>query len=154
MTITFDPIDREIIRFLQSDGKLTIKELASKLGLTNTPVHERIKRLERSGVIKRYAAIIDRQLVGLSLVAYCNVSLENHKAEYIERFERDVLQLQEVIECYHIAGLYDYLLKIVVPDMATYQEVVAKKLAALEYIGRVQSSFVMNVVKEDMELPV
>ena len=154
MTASFDPLDRRILQLLQQDGKLTIKEIASRLGLTSTPVHERIKRLERTGIIRRYTAVLDRQLVGLSLIAYCNVSLENHKAEYIERFERDVLRLQEVVECYHVAGLYDFLLKIVVADMETYQKVVAKKLANLEYIGRVQSSFVMNVVKEESGLPI
>ncbi|MCB0705469.1 MAG: Lrp/AsnC family transcriptional regulator [Saprospiraceae bacterium] len=149
-----DKIDRQILSLLQEDAKQTIKEIAAKLGLTTTPVHERIKRLEREGVIKGYRAMLDRRKIGLPLMAFCNVTLENHKAEYIEKFQEDVWHLEEVVECYHIAGLFDYLLKIVVADMDTYQFFVAKKLAAIENIGRVQSFFVMTDIKEARILPI
>ncbi|MBR9921021.1 MAG: Lrp/AsnC family transcriptional regulator [Bacteroidetes bacterium] len=149
-----DTTDLKILRLLQEDAKQTIKEIAGKLGLTTTPVHERIKRMEREGLIKGYSAILDRRQVGLPLLAFCNVRLENHKTAYIEKFQQDVRHLEEVTECYHIAGLFDYLLKIIVPDMDTYQHFVSQKLASIDNIGRVQSFFVMTDVKDDPVFPI
>lgn len=142
-----DQTDSKILELLQHDAHLTTKELASQLNLTTTPVYERIKRLEREGYIQSYVAIIDKKKVGLRLMAFCNVSLKEHNAEFLVRFEEAVRSLPEVMECYHIAGLFDYLLKVVVRDMDAYQHFVAKKLAAFENIGKVQSSFVMTEIK-------
>lgn len=148
-----DRTDLKILELLQQDAKLTHKQIATQLHLTTTPVYERIKRLERSGYIRKYTALLDRSLLKLQLMAFCNVTLKEHQTAFIHRFERDVRQLTEVVECYHVAGLYDYLLKVVVPDMQTYQRFVADKLAALDNIGKVQSSFVMTEIKEDTALP-
>ena len=148
-----DAIDRRILKMLQADGKVTIKEMASQLHMTNTPVFERVKRLEREGFIKQYTAILDRQLIGLKMVVYCTVSLKVHHAEFLERFEEEVTCLDEVMECYHIAGMFDYLLKVVVKDMEVYRHFVSKKLAALENIGKVQSSFVMTEIRNSTVLP-
>jgi DNA-binding Lrp family transcriptional regulator len=152
--IKLDHTDKAILRFLQEDAKKTNKEIAGKLDLTTTPVYERIKRLERKGVIQKYIALVDRQKVGLSMLAFCNVSLKEHTKAFLIKFERDVLSLEEVVECYHIAGNYDYLLKVVVKDIETYQRFVAQKLAALENIGRVQSNFVMMEIKHSTALPI
>jgi DNA-binding Lrp family transcriptional regulator len=135
------------------DAKLTIKEIAGKLGLTATPVHERIKKLEKGGVIKKYAAVIDRTSVGLDLLVFCSVSLKNHNREYIEEFERDIQRLSHVVDCYHIGGMFDYLLKVMATDMSDYQTFVSKNLAALDNIGTVQSSFVMSEIKHSNGLP-
>jgi DNA-binding Lrp family transcriptional regulator len=148
-----DKTDRTILAMLQKDAKMTIKELASALHITSTPVYERIKRLEREKYIKHYAAIVDRNKVSLSLMAFTTVSLDGHQSAYLDSFENDVKQLPEVIECYHIAGMFDYLLKVIVKDMEAYEQFVAKKLAALAHIGRVQSSFVMNEIKYHTSLP-
>ena len=148
-----DRTDIKILELLQQDAKLTHKQIAAQLHLTTTPIYERIKRLERAGFIRKYTALLDRNLVNLQLMAFCNVTLKEHQTDFIHRFERDVRQLPEVVECYHVAGLYDYLLKVIVPDMQTYQHFVADKLAALENIGKVQSSFVMTEIKEDTALP-
>ena len=142
-----DAIDNQILRILAQNAKLTIKEIASELSLTVTPTHERIKKLEKEGYILGYKAQVNKKKLGLSLIAFCSVSLKNHQRNYIERFEEDVHHLDEVIDCYHIGGMFDYLLKVVIPDMATYQEFVSKKLADLENIGNVQSSFVMSEIK-------
>lgn len=150
--IQLDDTDKAIIRLLQQDAKYTNKEIAARLQLTTTPVFERIKRLEREGVIRKYVALADRKKIGLGLISYCNVSLKEHATEYLTRFEKDVQSLREVVECYHIAGMFDYLLKVVVSDMDTYQQFVSKKLAAIENIGRVQSSFVMTEVKNSTYL--
>jgi len=145
--INLDATDKLILNLLQEDAKYTNKEIAEKLHMTTTPIFERIKKLEREGFIYKYVALVDRKKAQLSLVAFCDVSLKEHTTEYLECFERDVQSLEEVVECYHIAGMFDYLLKVLVPDMETYQHFVAKKLAGLDNIGRVQSAFVMTEIK-------
>ncbi len=149
-----DTIDKSILDELQKDGKITIKEIAGKLKLTTTPIFERIKRLENEGYIKEYKAILDRHKIGLPLLVFCNISLNQHQTEFLEKFEKDIQLFPEVVACYHIAGMYDYLIKVVIPDMASYQHFVSKKLASLENIGKVQSSFVMTEVKNSKEFPV
>ncbi|MBX2871361.1 MAG: Lrp/AsnC family transcriptional regulator [Saprospiraceae bacterium] len=149
-----DAMDRRILKMLQLDGKVTIKEMANQLHMTNTPVFERVKRLEREGFIKQYTAILDRQKIGLQMVVFCTVSLKVHHADFLERFEQEVTCLEEVVECYHIAGMFDYLLKVVIKDMDVYRHFVSKKLAALENIGKVQSSFVMTEIRHSTALPI
>lgn len=144
---SLDPIDLRILDLLQSDAKLTNKEVAAQLSMSTTPVYERIKKLEEKGYISRYVALVDRKKLGFPLVAFCNVSLKEHSNKYLQIFEREVLSLDEVIECYHIAGAFDYLLKVLAQDMGTYQDFIVNKLAKLENIGNVQSSFVMTEVK-------
>ena len=149
-----DKTDKSLLVLLQENAKYTNKELAAKLNLTATPIFERVKRLKQDGYIKNYKAVIDRKKIGLSLITFCNVSLKNHETSMIAKFEKDIFQFTEVIECYHIAGMYDYLIKVMVKDMDEYQEFVAKKLASLENLGQVQSSFVMTEVKTNSNLPV
>ena len=149
-----DDIDKSILQLLQEDGKITIKELAGKLSLTTTPVFERIKRLEREGFIKSYKAILDRKKVGLQLLAFCNITLDQHQSDYLEKFEEDIMKFEEVLECFHVAGMFDYLIKVTAQDMDTYQQFVSRKLASLENIGRVQSSFVMTEIKSEGMLQV
>lgn len=143
-----DKIDFQILEHLQRDAKMTIKELAAKIHLSTTPVFERIKRMEADGVIKSYTAVLDRVKIGKTLLVFCNVSLNQHQASYIEQFEKDILQFNEVLECYHVGGMYDYLMKIAIGNMDEYQHFVTHKLASLDNIGKVQSSFVMTSVKE------
>lgn len=149
---TLDPTDKSILKLLQQDAKLTNKEIAAKLNLTTTPVFERIKKLEREGYIDKYVALVDRKKVDLSMMVFCNVSLKEHATEFLNRFENDVQSLAEVVECYHIAGMFDYLLKVVVKDMDTYQDFVANKLAGLNNIRKVQSAFVMSEIKHSTQL--
>lgn len=149
-----DTIDLKLLKLLERNAKLTNKELSAQLGLTITPVHERIKKLEREGFVIRYKAEIDRKKVGLSLLVFCSVSLKNHQREFIDKFEKDVMHLDEVVECYHIGGMFDYLLKVVVQSMEVYQKFVSNKLADLDNIGNVQSSFVMSEIKHSSELPI
>lgn len=153
MNYPLDKTDLKIIHLLQKDAKMKIKEIAHELGMTNTPIFDRIKKLEKSGVITGYSATISKEKVGLHLVAFCSITLDKHNEQNISQFETEIRNLEEVIECYHIAGMVDYLLKVVANDMTEYQSFIAKKLAALENIGRVQSSFVMTAIKEDRILP-
>ncbi len=152
--MNIDATDKAILRLLQQNGKYTIKELASKLNLTSTPIFERIKRLENNGFIKSYKAILNRKKIGLSILVFSNVTLKSHEATFISKFEKDILQFNEVIECYHTAGVYDYLIKVMVKDMDEYQAFVAKKLASIDNIGQMQSAFVMTEVKSTTNLPV
>ncbi len=149
-----DAIDKSILRMLQHNSKLTIKEIAGKLNLTPTPIFERIKRLENENYITSYKAVIDRKKVGLSLLVFCNISLNQHEASFISKFEKDIQQFTEVIECYHIGGMFDYLLKVVVKDMDIYQNFIAKKLASVDNIRQVQSAFVMTEVKSTASFPI
>lgn len=149
-----DATDWRILRLLQEDAKYTNKEIAARLGMTTTPVYERIKRLEEDGYVRRYVALLDREHLGLHMLAFCNISLKEHSQSYLKKFESEVLSLEEVVACYHLAGIYDYLLKVIIRDMAAYQDFIVNKLAALDNIGKVQSSFVMTPVKETTALPI
>jgi len=153
MLKNLDETDLKIIRLLQKNAKSTIKELADQLNLSNTPVFDRIKRLEKKGVITGYTAKINRDAIGLSLMAFCTLTLKGHRAEYLEDFQREVNELTEVVECYHLTGSFDYLLKVLVRDMADYQEFITKKLTKLSNIDKVQSSFVLTELKNETTLP-
>ena len=148
-----DASDRAILQLLQEDAFLTTKEMAARLNLTTTPVFERVKRLEREGYIARYTALLDRRKIGLSMLVFCDVALKEHNRDFLLRFEESVVGLPEVMECHHITGEYDYMLKVAVRDMDGYQHFIKEKLAALENIGRVQSHFVMTEVKNSTVLP-
>jgi DNA-binding Lrp family transcriptional regulator len=147
-----DPYDRQILSLLQSNAMLTTKEIAERINLTTTPVFERIRRLEKDGYINGYVALLDKGKLGKSLVAFCDVSLKEHSKDYLKQFEQEVARLEQVMECYHIAGMYDYLLKVVVENMEAYQSFIVNTLAALDNIGRVQSSFVMTEIKHTTAL--
>lgn len=153
MKYEIDATDRRIVNLLEYDAKMTIKDIAHKLNMSTTPIFERIKRLEKTGFIKGYTAIVDSKKMGFNLVAYCTVTLEIHHKEHINQFVCDVQELTEVVECYHIAGLFDYLLKIYVKDMNDYQSFITEKLASIQNIGKVQSSFVMTEIKNERALP-
>lgn len=151
--LTVDKIDLMILEYLQRDSQTPIKELCAQINLSQTPVYERIKRLEKDGIIKGYVALLDKSKLGKSMVVFCNVMLKEHATPSLKKFEREVLSLKEVIECYYISGNYDYLLKVIVSDMADYQSFMVNKLAALDNIGNVQSAFVMNEIKDSTEIP-
>lgn len=148
-----DAIDKKILQLLQEDSKRTIKEIAAEIGLSSTPVYDRIRKLEQAQVIKGYSVKLDRNKLGLPLLVFCNVNLNQHQHSYLVQFEKDIKQFEEVLECYHVAGIYDYLMKISVPDMEHYQMFVSYKLASLENIAKVQSSFVMTSIVEDGVFP-
>jgi len=142
-----DDIDKKLLGFLQEDCKKTTKEYALKLGLSTTAVYERIKRLEKTGVIKKYVALVDKRTANKNFTVLCHVKLIQHIKEYVLQFEREVQQLQEVSECFHVSGDYDYILKIHVTDMVAYRDFMVTKLTALNNIGSTQSSFMISDVK-------
>ena len=143
----FDTIDRNLLELLQSDSKQTNKELSNKLLLSVTAVYERIKKLEKAGVIKKYVALVDKEKVNKSFVAFCQIKLVKHSQDYVMSFEKEVTNLNEVIECYHISGDYDYLLKVLVTNMKAYREFMVEKLTTISHIGSTHSTFMINEVK-------
>lgn len=146
--ILLDATDKQIVNLLQKNSKANIKEIALKIGLTQTPTYERIKRLEKSGVIQKYIAILNKEKVGFTVEVFCQVTLLVHSKELIRKFEAAVNKIDEVIECFHVAGNYDYLLKVIVPDMKSYQLFLKNKLSVLDSVGNVQSTFVMSSTKD------
>jgi DNA-binding Lrp family transcriptional regulator len=152
--ITLDSTDKKILGLLQENSKINIKELALKTGLTQTPVYERIKRLEKTGIIEKYIALINKEKIGFQLEVFCQVSLRVHSKELITNFEAAINKMDEVIECFHVAGNYDYLLKIIVTDMKHYQHFLKNKLSVLASVGNVQSTFVMTSTKKNAKLPI
>lgn len=152
--MSLDKIDRKILLLLQKNAKLSNKEIAAELGLTITPIYERIKRLEKRKYIKAYAALVDRKKVDKSLMALLAVSLKEHSKEMLLSFEQKITQFPKVLECYHIAGQYDFMLKIVVKDMEDYHDFTFNKLASMNNIDHVQTNFVMNDIKQSTELPI
>ncbi|MBL7882859.1 MAG: Lrp/AsnC family transcriptional regulator [Bacteroidia bacterium] len=147
-----DKLDKQILKLLQKDCSLNTKQIADKIGLSITPTYERIKRLEKTGVIESYVALLNKNKVGKSLMIFCNVSLQLHSKPLLKKFEQTIVKFDEVMECYHTAGTFDYLLKVVATDMNNYQDFITNKLAALENISHVQSSFVMTEVKHKTEI--
>lgn len=147
-TIVLDVKDIAILRLLQNNARISVKEIAESIQLSTTPVHERIKRLESSGVIKQYATLIDGTKVNKGLMVICYVSLNQHSKKSGTQFIKLINELPEVVECYSISGEFDFMLKIVTADMNSYYHFHVNKLSQAENIGQVQSVFIMGVVKQ------
>ena len=145
--MALDHVDKKLLGLLQENSKRTTKEFAHLLGLSTTAVYERIKRLEKSGTLKSYVALVDKKKVARNFQVFCHIKLSQHIKGNVLQFERQVVQLEEVAECYHVSGDYDYILKIHVRDMEAYREFMVTKLTAIANIGSTQSSFVISEVK-------
>lgn len=149
-----DSIDKKLLGLLQSDSKQTNKELSNKLNLSVTAVYERIKKLEKEGVIAKYVALIKKEKINKGFVAFCHIKLVKHSQEYVMDFEKEVNRLEEVLECYHISGDYDYLLKVLVEDMEAFREFMVEKLTNINHIGSTHSMFMINEVKHTTAITV
>lgn len=148
-----DLVDRKLISLLQKDGKLTMKQLSSELGLSITPIYERLRRLERNGIITGYHAVVDSKKAGFGFEVFASVTLESHKSDYLREFEVEISKFSEVMECYHLAGSFDFLIKLLVKDMDDYANFVNGRLAKLNNIRLVQSMMVLKKIKNTSELP-
>lgn len=142
-----DGKDKKLLFLLQNDSKKTTKELASVLDLSVTAVFERIKKLEKQKVIEKYVALIDKQKIQKDFIVLCHVKLVQHRKDYITQFEKEIVQFSEVLECFHVSGDYDYILKICVKDIRDYREFMVTKLTNLQNIASTQSSFTIKEVK-------
>ena len=147
-----DTIDKKILSILQQNSKTNIKVIALKVGLTQTPTYERIRRLEKSGIIEKYIAVLNKEKIGYHVEVFCQVTLLVHSKKLITKFEKAVNRIDEIKECFHVAGNYDYLLKVIVKDMKSYQFFLKNKLSVLDSVANVQSTFVMSSTKEKIVL--
>lgn len=146
---TLDCTDLEILRILQSDARLTTKEVAARVNLSTTPVFERMRRLEQRGYIRGYIALLDPDKLGQGFTVFCSVKMKRIGKDIAEHFAAAMRDIPEVRECYNISGSYDYLLKIQVPNMKRYQEFVLDVLGQLPELGSLESTFVMDELKHE-----
>lgn len=153
MTSALDEIDRRILLHLQRDARLTNAELAEKVGISASPCWRRVRAMEQSGVIARYATLVDQSAVGLPVSVVVSVTLERQSESALEIFEKAVLERPEVLECYLMTGNADYLLRVVVPDLAAYERFVMAHLTRVPGVSSIKSSFALRAVKYRTELP-
>jgi Lrp/AsnC family transcriptional regulator, leucine-responsive regulatory protein len=147
-----DKKDLAILKLLQHNARITVKEISEKIHLSTTPVHERIKRMEEVGIIKQYATLLDHSRVKKGLMVICYVSLKQHGKNAGAKFIKTINELNEVIECFSISGEFDFMLKVVCQDMNTYYDFHVNKLSEIENVGHVQSVFVMGIIKETQQV--
>jgi len=152
--MNLDATDKKLLALLQEDSTQTTKQLSAKLSLSVTAVYERVKKLEREGIIEKYVALVDRKKVNKGFVVFCHLKLIQHTKEYLTRFEKEVKQLEEVLECYHVSGDYDYILKIYVENMEAYREFMVTKLTTLQHIGSTHSTFMIGEVKNTTSIAI
>lgn len=149
-----DDKDVQLLRLLQKNAKLTVKELAKEVNLSPSPVFERVKRLEQEGYVKRYAAVLDAEKLNRGFTVFCQIKLKIHDRSVGYDFVNEILEIEEVAECYNISGDFDFLLKVQVRDMKHYQDFVFNKLGSVDSIGSTHSTFVMAEVKNNHGLTI
>ena len=152
MGYTLDKIDIQILTMLQKDSNRTTKSIAASLGMTTSPVFERIKKLEKEGYIKKYVAVLNNKKIGLKLTVFIGITLQGHTRSYLEKFVREINNFPEIVECHRVSGNFDYLLKLVVEDIEAYETFIISKLTLLPYLGNVQSLITLSTGKETNEI--
>lgn len=145
-----DHIDKQLLEFLQKDAKQSIKALANLVNLSTTAVYERIKNLERKQVIQQYTIVVSPEKVEKEFLSFCMIQLDKHSQQNLLEFEKKIKTLPEVLECFHVSGTYDYLLKIRVKNIAEYRTFMVNKLTDIPHIANTQSAFSINEVKSDI----
>ncbi|MBL4708452.1 MAG: Lrp/AsnC family transcriptional regulator [Flavobacteriales bacterium] len=151
--VKLDATDKRLLELLQNNSNANVKELATQLNLTKTPIYERVKRYLREGIIKKYVAVLDSSKIESSMVVFSSVSLENQKLEGIEKFKKAIENIPEVVECYLMGGANDFLLKVIVRDLQAYHLFSSGKLAALPNVSQIKSTFVLDEVKRSTVIP-
>tara|TARA_R110000796_G_scaffold35017_3_gene90108 strand:+ start:78293 stop:78754 length:462 start_codon:yes stop_codon:yes gene_type:complete len=148
-----DLTDLQLLKYMQENSNYTTKELAALVNLSQTPVYERIRKLEKDGYIRKYVAILDAEKLGRELIVFCNITLKQHTKEIGNKFVTDIMSLNEVTECYNISGDYDFMLKVLVKNMKDYQDFVINSLGAVKNIGSAHSTFVIGTIKQTYAIP-
>ncbi|MDN5215959.1 Lrp/AsnC family transcriptional regulator [Fulvivirgaceae bacterium BMA12] len=149
-----DKIDRKILDILQSNAKITNAQLSKEIGLSPAPTLERVKKLENSGIIHSYHAKLDMTSIGLDVSTFVHVSLKGHNKENIEIFLQEIRSIDEIIECHHITGTGDFILKIVSTDIASYQKLMLEKVSDIKVIDSLQSMVILSTFKDSKVLPI
>lgn len=152
MPYSLDKIDTQILAILQNNSNRTTKSIASELGMTTSPIFERIKKLEKEGYIKKYVAVLNNKKIGLKLTVFIGITLQGHTRSYLEKFVKEINNFPEIVECHRVSGNFDYLLKLVVEDIEAYETFIMSKLTLLPYLGNVQSLITLSTGKETNEI--
>lgn len=152
--VSLDDTDRAILQLLQADGRISNADVARRVGLSAPATHARMKRLEDAGVIRQFATVLDREKLGYDMVCFINVSLQLHQFEAIERFKELVRDMPEVLECHHITGEFDYLLKAVFRNRNELQQFIVNRLTPIPGMARITTSLVLVEIKATSALPV
>jgi len=149
-----DKKDISILKAMQKDGRLYNRELAKEVSLSPSPSWRRLRALEDAGVISHYAAVVDREQVGLSIMGFAHVTLHDHSSEKVKRFDRAIMRAPQVLECHATSGEHDYMLKVVAPDMASYQDFLSEYLLKIGVVRTVNTSFALKQQKSTTALPI
>jgi len=152
MAVSLDKIDTKILDLLQQNSNRTTKSIAKALGMTTTPIFERIKKMEKQGYIKKYVAVLNNKKIGLKQTVFIGITLQGHTRSYLEKFVKQINGFPEIIECHRVSGNFDYLLKLVVEDIEAYETFIISKLTLLPYLGNVQSLITLSTAKETNEI--
>jgi Lrp/AsnC family transcriptional regulator, leucine-responsive regulatory protein len=152
-SIMLDKVDKSLLRALQADGRLSNVELARKISLSPPATHARLRRLEKDGYIRQYTAVVDREKAGYDLLCFIHISLQMHQVTQVEKFREATRKMPEVLECHHITGEYDYLLKVVLRNRKDLERFVVDKLTPIPGVARIHTSLVLVEVKATMALP-
>lgn len=152
MSQKLDAIDIKILDLLQDDGRVTIKKISEVLNLSTTPVFERIKKLEKGGYIKNYATLLNHRKLDLKQVVFIELTLKEHSRSYIEKFANEIKLFPEVLECYRVTGSFDFLIKILVKDIESYENFILTKLSLLSNLGNVQSHIALSEAKNTTKI--
>lgn len=149
-----DEVDIHILQLLQQDGRTTNADLARMVGLSSPSVLQRVRKLEELGVIRAYTTVLSHESVGFGLQVFVQISLMLHQDQPVERFLRSIRAIPEILECHHVSGEFDFLLKVVVRDIATYQKLVMERLSQIKGVGKIESCFVLGTEKYTLRLPI
>jgi len=154
MKYKLDAIDRKILELLQTNSNITNAQLALEIGLSPAPTLERVKKLENGGVIKSYHGVVDLASVGLGVSTFVMVSLKGHNKENIEKFMKAIRSIDEVVECHHVTGQADFILKIVATDIPAYQTLMLEKVSNIEVVDSMQSMVILSTFKDSKVVPI
>ena len=152
--IKLDQIDRKILEILQSNAKITNAQLSKEIGLSPAPTLERVKKLETSGLIKSYHAMLDVDKIGLGVSTFVQVALTGHNKRNIDAFVKEINNIEEIVECHHITGSGDFILKIITKDIASYQKLMLERVSEIKEIDNMQSMVILSTFKDSKVLPI
>lgn len=154
MKIKLDTTDRKILELLQTNSNITNAQLAQEIGLSPAPTLERVKKLETAGVIRNYHAVVDAASVGLGVSTFVMVTLKGHNKENIAKFMQAISQIKEIVECHHVTGQADFMLKIVAADIPSYQQLMLDKVTNIEVVDNMQSMVILSTLKDTKMIPI
>lgn len=153
MALDIDKIDLQILKTLQENGRITNLQLSSEVGLSPAPTLERVRKLENSGYIKSYHALVDEELLGLGIKTFIQIQLDFHENNTIQTFLEEVKQIQEVTECHYVTGQCDFLLKVYVKDIKSYERLILEKISKISVVKNFQTMMILSTSKKEPAIP-